>query len=53
MRGADFREFLQPAGLKAWSFKGQCAWLWESVEDIGAALGEKAGQTALGHTAWK
>ena len=26
----------------------QCTWLWESLEDIRAALGEKAGQTACG-----
>lgn len=26
-RGPKFCEFLQPAGLKAWSFKGQQSWL--------------------------
>ena len=41
--GPEFHEFLQPVGLKAWSFKGQCAWLWETSEDIEAA-GEKTGE---------
>lgn len=27
MRGADSHEFLQPVGLKHWSFIGQWAWL--------------------------
>ena len=27
MKGAEFCEFLQPAGLKVWSFKGQWVWL--------------------------
>ena len=31
-RGAEFHEFLQPAGLKAWNFKNQQAWFWESLE---------------------
>jgi len=27
VRRTEFCEFLQAAGLKAWSFKGQWAWL--------------------------
>ena len=50
---AKFPEFLQPVAFKACSFKGQHAWLWESWEDMGAALGKKAGQTACRHKAWK
>ena len=40
-------------GLKAWSFKSQHAWLWESLEDIGAAPKEEAGETDYKHKAWK
>ena len=43
-RGSESWKLLQPTGLKAWSFKGQSAWLWENLENIGAALGEKAGK---------
>lgn len=32
VRGAEFREFLQPKGLKAWNFKNQWARFWESPE---------------------
>lgn len=49
-RGPKVHEFLQPARLKARNFKGQCAWVWENIEDTGAAHGEKAGQTAHRHT---
>lgn len=28
----EFFEFLQLGGLKAWNFKNQQAWLWESPE---------------------
>jgi len=40
-------------GLEAWNFEGQRAWIWESSEDTGATLGEKAGQTAERPTAWE
>ena len=53
-RGPKFYEFLQPAELRDWSLDGQYAWLWGNLEEVGAApRGENAGQTALGHTAWK
>ena len=35
------------------AFKDQCAWLWQSLEDTGAALGENAGQRDSKHTAWR
>ena len=31
-RGAKFHEFLQPVSHKAWNFKNQRAWLWESPD---------------------
>ena len=43
-RGNKFYEFPQQVGLKAWSFKGHYVWLGESLEGIGAALGEEAGK---------
>ena len=38
-----FHEFLQPVGLKAWSFKGQWAWLRESWRHWGCSW-KKAGK---------
>lgn len=53
VRGAKFYKFLQPVGLKTWSFKCQPTWFWESSKDIGAILGGKTGQTACKYTVWK
>lgn len=49
IRQAELCTFLQSAGLKAWNFKNQPAWLWESPEVLGSwvpALTGTGGQTA-------
>ena len=45
--GAEFYEFLQPAGLKAYSFKGQHAWLRENPETLGWLLKRRQGKQSL------
>ena len=50
MRRAEFHEFLQPMGLKAWSFEGQQASLGQSLEGT-ALLLERRQVNNLGHTA--
>ena len=47
MTGADFHEFLQPAGLEGWSFKSQQASLGQNPEDA-ALLLERGRQTPPG-----
>ena len=37
-RGAKFGEFLQPVGLKDWSFRGPQAWLGQRPEEAALLL---------------
>ena len=46
-RGPNSHKFLEQVGLKACSFRDYCAWIWETLEDIGAALGENAGKELI------
>ena len=41
IRGSDFSKFLQPAGLKYWSFKGLWPWLGDRTEGTGEKVGKK------------
>lgn len=34
VRGAEFHDFLQPAGLKVWNSKNQQAGLWVNQKDL-------------------
>ena len=46
IRKAEFPEFLQPGGLKDWSFKGQ--WVWLGWNPEGAALLLERGRKITG-----
>lgn len=51
LRGTEFHGFLQPVGLKVWSFQGQHVWLMGKFREYWVALREKEEQTAHRHTA--
>ena len=52
VRGVKFCPFLQPAGHNSTVLKVSRLG-WGRTEGHSAAVGEKAGQTIHGHTAWK